>query len=144
MLPCRSLNCRASGLLEQNRAPKHPVGRFLLQRPHCRMLGDGGRYPTEQSMKPSVAITLIICGTLLVLSPAIVELLQQQQVMSTLHERPDFDRVTAGKAMSSYFTITCMAIGAVMIAFPAYLSIRCPVTTQSVSAQASGKQVVSA
>ncbi len=32
---------------EQNRATKHPIGRSLLYRPHWRMLGDGGRYPTE-------------------------------------------------------------------------------------------------
>ena len=95
-------------------------------------------------MKPSIAIALIICGTLLVLSPAVIDLLQQQQVMSTLQARPDFETVTAGKPMSQSFTVACMAIGTAMIAISTYLSVRFPTVAQSRHAQPNGEPALSA
>ncbi|KAA1257322.1 hypothetical protein LF1_54710 [Rubripirellula obstinata] len=90
----------------------------------------------EIAMKTPIAITLITCGTILMLSPAMINVLQHRQLSSTLQARPDFTnlsaaKLVAGEPMPAMFTFACVAIGIVMIGLSTYLSIRFPSPPES-------------
>ena len=89
-------------------------------------------------MKTPLAVTLIVCGTLLVLFPGSIDLLQQQQVMTTLQSRPDFKDVSGGRRMSNGYTAACIAIGGAMIGVSIFLSVRLPLHGSSESKPQNG------
>ena len=80
-------------------------------------------------MKPSISIALIVCGTFLILSPAAIKILQDQQVISILRERSTTGPV--GTSMGPVFSIACMTIGSAMIGVTTYLSVRTAVDSRA-------------
>ena len=82
-------------------------------------------------MKPSISIALIVCGTFLVLSPAAFKILQDQQVIGILRERPGFNTISVGQSMGPLFSIACMTIGSAMIGVTTYVSVRSAVDSRA-------------
>jgi hypothetical protein len=74
---------------------------------------------------------------LLLLSPALIDLLQHQQVVSTLKARPDFNNVTAGEPMHPIFSFACMAIGVSMVGIATYMPVRLPSRSDAPAATSS-------
>jgi hypothetical protein len=113
-------NCDSHAMQRTSR-----VGANLLMT-NFMQLGDCQLNPVEGILESPIAVTLIVCGTLLILFPVTFDFLHQQQVMSTLQSRPDFRDVSCGRRMSDVYTVACVAIGAAMIGVSIVLSLRSP------------------
>lgn len=79
-------------------------------------------------MRTAIAITLIICGTLLVLAPAIYDFLLAAQVTDVLVTRTDLNSVRAGEPLASFYRLVCWVVGVAMIATAVICSISLPVS----------------
>jgi hypothetical protein len=67
-------------------------------------------------MRYKVWLTLIICGTIIVLGPSLSDYLINRQISELLIQRKDFNSVSLGLApMSSEYRFGCWALGAAMI-----------------------------
>jgi hypothetical protein len=67
-------------------------------------------------MRYKIWLTLIICGTILVLAPPFSDYLANHRISEILIERKDFNSVNLGLApMSSEYRFGCWALGAAMI-----------------------------
>lgn len=67
-------------------------------------------------MRYKIWITLIVCGTLLVLAPPLSDYLSNYRLSLLLVERKDFNSINFGLApMSSEYRFGCWALGAAMI-----------------------------
>lgn len=77
-------------------------------------------------MRTAIAITLIICGTLLVLAPAAYDFLLSAQVTNALMTRTDLTSIRGGEPMAFFYKIVCWLIGLAMIATAVLSSIRLP------------------
>ena len=80
-------------------------------------------------MKSSISIALIVCGTFLILSPAAIKILQDQQVIGILREQPI--TFSVGQSMGPLFSIACMTIGSAMIGVTTYVSVRIAVDSRA-------------
>lgn len=68
-------------------------------------------------MRYKIWLTLIVCGTLIVLAPPLSDYLFNHQVSQMLIERKDFANFSFGIApMSSPYRFGCWALGSLMIA----------------------------
>jgi hypothetical protein len=67
-------------------------------------------------MRHKIWVTLIICGTIIVLAPPLSDYLSNRGVSEVLVERKDFNSVNFGLApMSSEYRFGCWGLGAAMI-----------------------------
>lgn len=65
-------------------------------------------------MKPAVAITLILAGTLLILTPPIADYFWRADAVKVL-QKPGVDRVNLRGEISESYAAACYLAGAVMI-----------------------------
>jgi hypothetical protein len=79
-------------------------------------------------MKSGIAIALIICGTLLVITPAAYDYMLARNVSNVLLSRTDMRSVSGGEPLSSTYTFVCWAFGAIMIGVAIVRSLRIPQT----------------
>ena len=84
-------------------------------------------------MKPSIAITLITCGTLLVLTPAVYNFMIVRNAASVLVARADLIHISTDGSMSGGYQFVCWAVGAVMVGIAIVQSVRLPRPVASVS-----------
>ena len=80
-------------------------------------------------MKPGIAIALIVCGTVLVITPALYDYMLLSNVSNVLLSRTDMTSVSSGEPMSSMYRFVCWAFGAIMIGFAIVRSLRIPQTS---------------
>lgn len=80
-------------------------------------------------MKPGIAIALIVCGTLLVITPAAYDYMLILNVSNVLLSRTDMTTITGGEPMSSMYRFVCWAFGAVMVSIAVIQSVRMPKET---------------
>jgi hypothetical protein len=67
-------------------------------------------------MRYKIWLTLIICGTIIVLAPPLSDFLASHRISTILLERKDFNSVNFGLApMSEQYRFGCWALGAAMI-----------------------------
>jgi hypothetical protein len=67
-------------------------------------------------MRYKIWMTLIICGTIIVLAPPLSDYLSNYRISQMLIERKDFNSVSLGLSpMSSEYRFGCWALGAAMI-----------------------------
>jgi hypothetical protein len=67
-------------------------------------------------MRYKIWMTLIICGTIIVLAPPLSDYLSNYRISQMLIERKDFNSVSLGiLPMSSEYRFGCWALGAAMI-----------------------------
>jgi len=67
-------------------------------------------------MRYKIWMTLIICGTIIVLAPPMSDYLSNYRISQMLIERKDFNSVSLGiLPMSSEYRFGCWALGAAMI-----------------------------
>jgi hypothetical protein len=67
-------------------------------------------------MRYKIWMTLIICGTIIVLAPPMSDYLSNYRISQMLIERKDFNSVSLGMLpMSSEYRFGCWALGAAMI-----------------------------
>jgi hypothetical protein len=67
-------------------------------------------------MRYKIWLTLIICGTIIVLAPPLSDYLINYRISEMLIERKDFNSVSFGLSpMSSQYRFGCWALGATMI-----------------------------
>jgi hypothetical protein len=65
-------------------------------------------------MKPSVAIALIVCGTLIVLAPSVSDYFQRAN-LTRLMEKPEITGVNLEGSMGDLSRIACYTLGGLMI-----------------------------
>jgi hypothetical protein len=75
-------------------------------------------------MKIEIAITLIICGTILIAVPPASDYLQRDQVAKVMIEKPEATSVMVGEAMSEEYRLGCWFTGAAMIGVAVIASLR--------------------
>lgn len=67
-------------------------------------------------MRYKIWLTLIICGTIIVLAPPLSDYLLSYRISQTLIERKDFNNFSLGQsAMSTEYRFGCWVLGAAMI-----------------------------
>jgi hypothetical protein len=66
-------------------------------------------------MRHKIWVTLIICGTIIVLAPPLSDYLANRGIAEMLIERKDFNTVSLGLPMSTEYRFGCWALGAAMI-----------------------------
>jgi hypothetical protein len=74
-------------------------------------------------MKPPVAVTLIIMGGLIVMTPAISDYFYQSNVVALMSARRDFSTVTIEGKMGDSYRVACWLTGTVMICFATFCSL---------------------
>ena len=77
-------------------------------------------------MKPSVAIALIMCGTLLIMTPAAYNYLLFRNITDVLQSRTDMINYTSGQLMSTAYQVVCWISGALMLGVAIVQSLRLP------------------
>jgi hypothetical protein len=77
-------------------------------------------------MKSSVAIALIVCGTVSIMTPAGYNFVLQRTAANVLLSRTDFTSYHGGELMSSMYQFVCWLMGAVMIGIAVVQSVRLP------------------
>ena len=80
-------------------------------------------------MKPGIAIALIVCGTLLVMTPAAYDYMLTINATNVLLSRTDMKMFTGGQPMSEGYRYVCWAFGAVMVSIAVIQSVRMPKET---------------
>ena len=80
-------------------------------------------------MKTGIAIALIVCGTFLVVTPAVHDYLLVRSLSGVLLSRTDLLSVNVGEPMSSAYRFVCWALGAAMIGIAVVRSLRMPQTS---------------
>ncbi len=79
-------------------------------------------------MKFGIAIALIVCGTVLVITPAAYDYMLVRNVSNVLLSRTDMTTVSSGEPLSSIYRFVCWAFGAIMIGVAIVRSLRIPHT----------------
>ena len=77
-------------------------------------------------MRTAIAITLIICGTLVILAPAIHDFLLAAQVTDVLVTRTDLTSVRGGEPMAFLYKLVCWIVGVAMVGTAVVCSIKLP------------------
>jgi hypothetical protein len=77
-------------------------------------------------MRTAIAIALIVCGTLLVLAPAIHDFLLAAQVADVLVTRTDLTSVRGGEPLAFLYKLVCWMIGVAMVGTAVVCSIKLP------------------
>ncbi len=80
-------------------------------------------------MKSGIAIALIVCGTLLIITPAVYDYMLVRNVSNIMLSRTDMTSVRSGEPLSSMYRFVCWAFGAVMIGVAIVRSLRVPQTS---------------
>ncbi len=80
-------------------------------------------------MKSGIAIALIVCGTLLVITPAVYDYMLLRNVSNVLLSRTDMRTVTSGEPLSSMYRFVCWSFGAIMIGVAILRSLKSPQTS---------------
>ena len=77
-------------------------------------------------MRTAVAVTLIICGTILIAIPAMYDFLLSTQRFDLLSVRDDISGVQGGQPMSALYSFVCWMSGLAMIATAVVCSMKFP------------------
>lgn len=75
-------------------------------------------------MRTAIAITLIVCGTLLILAPAIHNFFLAAQVADILTTRNDLTSVRGGEPMTPIYSGVCWMVGVAMVAVAVLCSMK--------------------
>lgn len=75
-------------------------------------------------MKLAIAIALIVCGTALVMTPAIYDYMLAREVTHVLLTRTDLTSVRGGDVMSSAYRCVCWTLGIAMVGVAVLQSVR--------------------
>src|SRR5579884_1817303 len=89
---------------------------------------------TQTQMKPAIAVTLIIMGSLLVMTPAVSDYLFQRSLVDVLNSHPQFYNVTLDGKMGTLYRFACWLTGTAMIG----VAIVCSVYVRKEPVEAKG------
>jgi hypothetical protein len=74
-------------------------------------------------MKTPVAVTLIIMGTLLVVTPALSDYFFQRNLVTLMASHPEFTSVNLDGKMQDLYRIGCWVTGSLMVGIAVFCSL---------------------